>query len=98
MVAGIGWPVRQHEHRTIPLPTVDPVVAVELVDRHVVPATTTEDRTRALQDLIGEVAPLHIDVAGALATIAPFGNNPVHRVVRPCDEAIERHRYVPDHL
>src|SRR4029453_1724267 len=79
------------------LPAIDPLVAVELANSHVVPAATAQDRSRALQHLVSDGAALHIDVAGVLTGITPLGNHPVHRVVPPGDKAVQRHRHVPDH-
>src|SRR4029434_7919728 len=97
MVTSVGRSVRQHEHRPLPLPTVDPVVAVELANGDVVPTPTAEDRAGSLENLFGDSAALYVDVPGVLPTVTPLRDHPVHRVVRPGDEAVQRHRHVPDH-
>src|SRR6266516_8172697 len=66
MMVGVGRSVRQHEHRPRPLPSVDPLIAVDLANSDVVPAATAEDRSGAAQHLVSDGAALHIDVAGAL--------------------------------
>src|SRR4030095_3959449 len=97
MVMRVGWSVRQNKHRPLPPPTVDPVVAIELANGNVVPAPHADDCTGCLENLVGDSAALYFDVPGVLPTVTPLRDHPVHRVVRPGDEAIQRHRHVPDH-
>ena len=37
-----------------------------------------------------------VDVARVHFRVTPFGDSPVHRVVRPRDEAVQRHGHMPD--
>src|SRR4029450_392526 len=98
MGTSVGRSVCQHEHRPLPLPAVDAVIAVELANGDVVPAATAEDRSGGLENLVSDGAALYVDVARLLPTVAPLGNHPVHRIVRPSDEAVQRHRHVPNHV
>jgi hypothetical protein len=62
----VGWSVRQNKHWPLPLPTIDPVVAIELANGHVVPAPTAEDCTGSLENLVGDSAALYVDAPGVL--------------------------------
>src|SRR5262245_13228262 len=96
MVMSVGRSMCEDKDRPLPLPTVDPIVTVEHGNRDVIPATTAEDRSGSLEDLVSDRTALHGDVAGALPTIAPLGDDPIHGVVRPSNESVQRHRYVPN--
>ena len=93
----VGRPMRQDEHRPLPLTSIDPVVAVELANGDVVPPLTAENCSSSMKTFVGDSAALHFDVARVLPVVAPIGDHPVHGIVPRGDEAIERHRHMPDH-
>src|SRR6266567_415678 len=86
-VRGAGWgSMSEDEHGPGPCAAVDPLNTVPSRDGQVIPAPAGKDGARGLHDVVD-------DRIGILVF-----EDPVHGVVRPGDEAVQRHRHVPDHV
>src|SRR4029450_12312538 len=90
--------VGEDEHGSAPSAAVYALDTVETLRCDVVPPPSCADGPCRLHALFRNRTLFDANVLNSATVVAPLRHYPVHRVVRTGDEAVEGHRYVPDHV